>query len=51
MLPVNSCGYYKFQVEMVRRLSEILILKLCIMHKFTVFNLELCDDYVSAATI
>ena len=51
ILPVNSHDYYEFQLEIVRRLTEILISKLHVKHKFMVFNLVLCDDYLSAATI
>ena len=35
----------------MRPLTEILISKLHVKYKFMVFNLELSDDYLSAATI
>ena len=34
----------------MRQLTEILIMKLHVKHKFMVFKLELHDDYPSAAT-
>ena len=48
ILPVNSRGYYKFQVW---QLTEICISRLCVRHKFMVFNLVLCGDHPSAVTI
>ena len=47
ILPVNSCGYYKFQVW---QLTKIVISKLHIKHKFMVFDFVLGDDYPSVAT-
>ena len=51
ILPVNSCDYYKFQVEIGAAANQDLMSKLCIKHKFMIFNLVLCDNYPSAVTI
>ena len=39
ILPVNSCGYYKFQVE-IGVATKILILKLCVKYKYIVSTLN-----------
>ena len=48
ILPVNSRGYYKFQMQ---QLTEIFRSKLHIKHKFMSFNLVVHGEYPSAATI
>ena len=46
-LPVNSHGYYKFQVE-IGVMTEIFILKLRVRYNCMVFNLVLRGNYLSA---
>ena len=47
ILPVNSRGYYKFQVEIDSAANWDFISKLWVRHKFMVFNLVLHGDYLS----
>ena len=51
ILPVNSRGYYKFQVEIGAATNWNFNIEIGVKHKFMVFKLELRDDYSSAATI
>ena len=51
ILPVNNRSYYKFQVEIGTVTNCDINIKIVHKHEFMVFNLELCDDYPSAASI
>ena len=50
ILPVNSKGYYIFQVEWGTVTNQDFYVEI-VKHKFIFFNLVLCNDHSDTATI
>ena len=51
IVPVNSCDYYNFQVEIGVATNRDIYIKIARQVKFMVFNLVLRGDYLRVETI